>query len=576
MDNKRVGRVLQEIATLLELQGDNPFKSRAYRNASLAVLALDEDVAGVARAGRLRDALGIGAALEQKITELVTTGELRYHSELRDAFPPGFMELLQVPGLGPKKIKLLYEKLGIGTVEQLEAACRENRLLSLAGFGTRTQERVLKGIDQARRHRGSFLPRFATEQANLLMVGLGLCHAVSHASIAGSLRRKAEIIRDIDVVAASDDPEKVMKHFTGLTLVDRTTGQGNKRASVVLASGIAADLRVSTAAEFPFALHYFTGSKEHNTDLRSRAKKLGLKLNEYGLFRGEELVPCADEAAIFAALGLDYIAPELREGAGEIEAAERHALPRLVEESDIRGVLHVHSTYSDGADSLEDMVQAAAELGYRYIGISDHSKSAFYAHGLSEAEIARQHEEIGRLQKRFPSIRILRGIESDILADGSLDYDTSVLDSLDFVIGSIHSRFKMAESEMTARIIRAVENRYITVLGHPTGRLLLEREGYAVDLHKVIDAAVANGVAVEINAHPNRLDLDWRVARYAAEKGAMLSVNPDAHSTRGLRDVGYGVGLARKAWLPAEQILNARDVDGFLEFSLSRRPRRTS
>jgi DNA polymerase (family 10) len=328
---------------------------------------------------------------------------------------------------------------------------------------------------------------------------------------------------------------------------------------------------VVTEKEFPYALHHFTGSKEHNTAMRARAKQMGLKMNEYGLFRGEDLVPCKDENEIFAALGLAYIPPELREDMGEIEAAERRALPDLVEEDHIQGVLHVHSTWSDGSNSLEEMIQRAVDLGYHYIGISDHSKTAIYAHGLTEADIRRQHDEIDQLRKMFSEIRIFRGTESDILGDGSLDYDKDTLESFDFVIGSIHSRFNLSEEEMTTRVIRAIENPYTTIIGHPTGRLLLARESYPLNIRKVIDAAVANGVAIEINANPHRLDLDWRAGKYAAEKGAVLSINPDAHNTDGLSDITYGVGIARKSWLTPGQILNARDAEGFLNFSLSRR-----
>ena len=571
MDKKKVAEVLEEIAVLLEIRGENPFKSRAYTNAARAIRGLQEDIGELVKAGRLRETKGVGEAIQQKITELVTTGELKYHQELRAPYPPGFQELMQVPGMGPKKLKVLWEKLGIASLGELEYACRENRLLQLEGFGEKSQEKILNGIEFLKRHRGLHLSNFARKEGEALLQSLCHCADVTRASLAGSLRRRCEISRDIDLVASSANPDSVMQHFTTLPQVESIIARGDTKASVTLTSGINADLRVVTEREFPYALHHFTGSKEHNTALRGRAKGMGMKMNEYGLFRGEELVPCENEEEIFAALGLAYIPPELRENTGEIEAAQDNALPILVEESQIRGVLHVHSIYSDGRNTLEEMIQAAIELGYSYVGISDHSQSAFYARGLKEEDIKRQHEELDLLRGKFPQIRILKGIESDILADGSLDYTPEILRSFDFVIGSIHSRFNMMKEEMTARILRALENPFLTILGHPTGRLLLAREPYPLDVEKIIDAAVANGVAIEINAHPHRLDLDWRFAKYAAKVGAMVSVNPDAHSTRELANVTYGVGIARKSWLVADQVLNTRDAAGFLSFSHSRR-----
>jgi DNA polymerase (family 10) len=571
MDKKKVAEVLEEIGALLELRGENPFKSRAYTNAARAIRGLQEDIGELVKTRRLREIKGVGEAIQQKITELVTTGELKYHLELRAPYPPGFHEMMQVPGLGPKKLKVLWETLGIASLGELEYACRENRLRELEGFGEKSQEKILKGIEFFKRHRGLHLSNFARKEGEALLQSLSLCPDVTNASLAGSLRRRCEISADIDLVASSANPAGVMQYFTTLPQIEGIVARGDTKSSVTLTTGINADLRVVTEREFPYALHHFTGSKEHNTALRGRAKGMGMKMNEYGLFRGEELIPCVNEEEIFAALGLAYIPPELRENTGEIEAAQNNSLPDLVTESQIRGVLHVHSIYSDGSNTLEQMIQAAIELGYSYVGISDHSKSAFYARGLKEEDIKRQHAELDVLQGKFPQIRILKGIESDILADGSLDYAPEILSSFDFVIGSIHGRFNMTEEEMTARILRALENPFLTVLGHPTGRLLLAREPYPVDIERIIDAAVARGVAIEINAHPHRLDLDWRFGRYAAKMGAMVSINPDAHSTRELANVTYGVGIARKSWLVADQVLNTRDAAGFLAFSHARR-----
>jgi DNA polymerase (family X) len=568
---KQVAEILEEIAALLQIKGENPFKSRAYTNAARAIRTTQEDLTELASSGRLQEIKGIGGALEEKIAEIVTTGQCKYHQELRAPYPPGFMEMLKIPGLGTGKMRVLWEKLGISTIGELEYACNENRLALLEGFGEKSQQKILKGIDYIKRHRGQYLSNFALREATALLESLGESPDARQVSLAGSLRRRNEIVKDIDIIASAPDPRALVTHFVALPQIEAIVEQDETRATVTLISGINSDLQVVSEKEFPYALRYFTGSKEHNAAMRRRAESMGLKLDERGLFRGDDLVACRDEEELFARLGLADIPPELREDMGEIEAAEKDSLPELVTKDELQGILHVHSTYSDGTGTLEEMIVAAVRLGYKYIGISDHSKSAFYARGLSESDIARQQEELAAIQKRFPQIRIFKGIESDILADGSLDYDRSTLAGFDFVIGSIHSRFNMTEQEMTARVIRAIENPFLTVLGHPTGRLLLSRDSYPLDVRKVIDAAAANHAALEINAHPHRLELDWRFGRYAAEKGAMLSVNPDAHNPAALSDVNYGIGIARKSWLGRAQILNCRDAEGFLRFSLSRR-----
>jgi DNA polymerase (family 10) len=568
---KQVADILEEIAALLQIKGENPFKSRAYVNAARGIRTTQEDLTELVTSGRLQEIKGVGGALEEKIVEIVTTGQCKYHRELRAPFPPGFMEMLKIPGLGTGKMRVLWEKLGISTIGELEYACSENRLALLEGFGEKSQQKILKGIDYIKRHRGQYLASLALREANVLLESLRKSPDLRQVSLAGSLRRRTEIVKDINIIASSPDPRALVRHFVALPQVEGIEVQDETRATVTLISGIKSDLRVVGEREFPYALHYFTGSKEHNAVMRRRAESMGLKLDERGLFRGDDLLACKDEEELFARLGLADISPELREDMGEIEAAEKNSLPSLVTEDELQGILHVHSTYSDGTGTLEEMIAAAVRLGYKYIGISDHSKSAFYAHGLSESDIARQQEEIAAFQLRFPQIRIFKGIESDILADGSLDYDQSTLAAFDFVIGSIHSRFNMTEQEMTARVIRAIENPFLTVLGHPTGRLLLSRDSYPLDVHKVIDAAAANHAALEINSHPHRLELDWRFGRYAAEKGTMLSVNPDAHNPAALSDVNYGIGIARKSWLGRAQILNCRDAEGFLQFSLSRR-----
>jgi DNA polymerase (family 10) len=454
----------------------------------------------------------------------------------------------------------------------LEYACLENRLTELPGFGKRSQEKILEGIRYFKTTRGLYLFNNAFSEAEPMISALQAFPGVARASVAGSLRRRKEVIRDIDLVASSNDSASIMEFFTSLPAIRTVIAKGETLSSILLQSGIQADLRVVSDVEFPFTLLSFTGSKEHNTVLRARAKRLGLKLNEYGLFRGEESIPCQDETAIFSQLGLSYIPPELREDMGEFEAAEKGPIPPLTAPEEIRGIFHVHTTYSDGNAPLREMVLKARSLGYQYVGISDHSRSAHYAHGLSVERIREQHREIDLLRKEITGITIFKGIESDILADGSLDYPEEILATFDFVIASVHSRFQMNKEEMTERLIRAVSNPYVTMLGHPTGRLLLSREPYAVDLHRVIDAAAEYRTVMELNASPYRLDLDWRLCRYAKERGVKVSINPDAHSPEGLSDTVYGVGIARKGWLSAEDVLNTLPVEKIETYLNEKRP----
>ena len=561
MDKKEVSRVLRDIGTLLELRGENPFKTRAYANAARSIETLADDLAPRVEDGSINQIKGIGKALAEKITELVRTGELAYYDELKASFPNDLLELLKVPNLGPKKTRVLWEKLGVESLGELEYACNENRLVELDGFGAKSQEKILTGIERLKRYRGSFHYSSAMAAARAVVDVLTKHAAARRVSLAGSLRRCRETTKEIDLVASSQDPAALMDCFAGMAGVERVDVKGETETTIILESGMSADLRVVTEEVYPFALMYLTGSKEHNAVMRSRAKAKGLVLNEVGLFDGKRSLACADEAAIFKALDLAYIPPELREDFGEFTAAEAGALPRLVEEADIRGVFHVHTTWSDGAASAEAMALRARELGYAYIGFSDHSKSAFYAHGLDEERLRRQGEELTELNEKLDGIRIFSGIESDILPDGSLDYADDVLAELDFVIGSIHGNFTMSQEEMTARIVRAVSNPLLTMLGHPTGRLLLARDAYLVDMRAVIDAAAEHGKIIEINASPHRLDLDWRLGQYAIQRGVRISINPDAHSLDGLADTQYGVAVARKAWLEPRHVFNTLDAD---------------
>jgi DNA polymerase (family 10) len=577
MDRKEIAKVLSEIATLLELKGENRFRCLAYSNAARTIEGLKDDPAVLAAEGRLAEVKGIGAALEEKITELVNTGRMKYHEDLRSSFPDGLFEMLRLPGMGAKKIKAIYDTLGISTLGELEYACRENRLVDLPGFGLKSQQNILKGIENLKKYRARFLLSDALDESTKALKALGRHKAVKRCSLAGSIRRKKETVKDVDIVAGCDDSPAVMEYFTSLPGVADVTAKGDTKSSVRLESGISVDLRTVSDDEYPYALHHFTGSAEHNTAMRGRARSAKFKMNEYGLFHGEELVPCADEEAIFAALGLQFIPPELREDQGEIEAAEKGRLPDLVEESDIRGVLHVHSDYSDGSATIRELAVACAKMGYEYLGLCDHSRSAAYAGGLDAGAVKAQHSEIDQVNESLrgdpgmKGFRVLKGIESDILPDGSLDYEETVLESFDFIIASVHSRFNMSEKEMTDRIVKAMSDRHVSILGHPTGRLLLAREAYPVNMRAVIEAAAEFGVAIELNASPHRLDIDWRDCRHAKSLGVKISINPDAHDVSHISDIRYGVGIARKGWLEAKDILNAGPVEDFLTAVRGRR-----
>ena len=561
MTNKEIVALLEEIALLLELAGESPFKSNAYRNVARQIEQSEEDVETLAGEGRLREIKGVGEALEQKITEYVTTGTLKYHDDLRAKFPESLFDLFGIPGLGPKRIKQVYEELGIKSLAELEAACTKGVLSGLKGFGPKMQEKVLAGIEFAKQQQGQHLYNRAFLEAKRLRHLLSEDSSTHEIEIAGSLRRCKEVVKDIDLIVSSDSPKKVMERFVSDVEVQRVTGHGETKSSVVLNSGVAADLRVVSEKEFPFALMHFTGSKEHNVALRQRAKDRGLKLNEYGLFKGERSLECTTEAEIYKALDLPYVPPELREDMGEFEV---DSFPELVTLDDVIGMFHCHSKYSDGQNTVEEMALAAQELGYRYLTMTDHSQSAAYANGLRPEAVRKQQKEIDGLNKKNGDFRILKGIESDIRSDGSLDYDGKVLKSFELVIVSIHSGLDMSEKDATKRIVAAVENPYTTILGHPTGRLLLSRKGYPLNYEKVFDACLANNVAIEINANCHRLDLDWRHVRRAKERGLKLCIGPDAHSTGGLEDMIYGVGIARKGWLEPEDLLNCMTVDEFI------------
>ncbi len=564
MKKEDVAAILEEIGVLLELKGENPFKTRAYHNAARLVKSLSADLVDLVQSGEIRNIKGIGSALADKITELVTTGRLEYYENLRAEFPDSLLELLRIPGLGPKKIKKLYEELGIQSIKDLELACRKHQLAALEGFGARTEQKILEGIQFIKQHSDRHLYHVALAAGERLFQHVAGHPAVIRAQLAGSLRRCKETVKDIDIVASAEEKDRdaIMEHFTQQPGVQTVVAKGRTKSSIITEEGIQADLRIVSDKQFPYALHHFTGSREHNTAMRSHARKLGIKMNEYGLFREDEsLIPCRNEEEIFAALGMDYIPPELREDMGEIEAALEHRLPKLVETSEIRGIIHAHTTESDGANTLEEMVEACRKMGMQYLGISDHSQSVYYANGLSVERLREQRRRIDELNQKYPDFRIFHGTECDILSDGSLDYPDEVLAELDFVIISVHQKLNMSEQEATERIIKAMAHPLVTILGHPTGRLLLSREGYPLNYAELFAAAKEYNVIIEINANPHRFDLDWRYVREARDQGIMLSINPDAHSVAGLSDTFLGVGIARKGWLTAADVLNTHAAE---------------
>jgi len=570
MDKERVAEILVEIGTLLELKGENPFKTRAYQNGARIIEGLTEPLPKLVAEARLGELKGIGDALQQKITELVTTGKLKYYDELKASVPAGLVAMLAIPGLGPKKIIALNKQLGVDSVEKLEAACQAGQVAELDGFGTKTQAKLLEGIAHRRLYAQRTRLDDALAAAEPVLDSLRQHPDVIRCSTAGSLRRWRETIGDIDFLVSSKQAANIIEYFVAQPGVRSISAQGDTKASVILEGGIQADLRVVTDEEFPFALNYFTGSKEHNIVMRQRAIARGLRLNEYGLFKSQEetrdpklRVACATEDDIFAALDLAYVPPEMREDHGEFDAAEKGKLPRLLEWTDLKGALHNHTTWSDGHNTLEETAAHMEELGLQYWAVTDHSRAAFQAKGLDPKRVREQSRAIAALNRKLADegseFRLLTGSEVDVLKD-KLDFEDELLSELEVVVASLHVPANN-EADNTKRLIRAAENRYVHMLGHLTGRLLLEREAYPVNQEAVIDACAETGTWIELNCNPWRLDLDWRKWFYARSKGVKCVINPDAHRNG---DAGYlrlGAGLARKAWLTKADVINTLPLD---------------
>jgi DNA polymerase (family X) len=572
MDKKAVADVLEQIAAFLELKGENPFRIRAFRTAARAIGNFPGDLREGLEDGSLAAAKGVGPATLQIAAELINTGKAGFLEELREQIPPGLVEMLAISGLGVAKIRQIHDVLGIDSLPELEAAAMDGRLAKLPRFGQKTSENILKSIAFLRQANTFRLSHHAAEEAEGLRTALVRLPGVSAAFVAGDVRRRSEVVRDLIIVLVADvSPAELFKRLSQFPGVHEFAGQDERRLTLRFAGGASAQIVVTNPVNVGAVLIQATGSETHVAELAARAKARGYALTGAALWHGSEFVVTPDEETLYRALGLPFIPPELREGRGEIDAAERGGVPRLVEHRDLRGFLHCHTSYSDGSNSIEQLALACRDAGYQYVGITDHSQAAAYAGGLQAEDLMRQVDEIDQVNARLKGIRVLKGVEADILADGRVDFEEQALARLDFVIASVHSRFNMSAPEMTARILTAMDNPYLTIIGHPTGRLLLSRDPYGLDLDAVIEKAAANSVALEINADPHRLDLDWRVLRQVRQAGAMVSIGADAHSIPGIGYVEFGVNMARKGWLGPDDILNASSADEFLAFARRRR-----
>ena len=578
LTNKEISKILSELADLMEIKGENKFKVRAYSNAARKLNSISEDVGDLISEGRLTDLNGIGKGIGSTIEDIYQEGYSPTLEELRTELPSGVLELIEIPGLGPKRAHKLFYDLEIQSVEGLKKALLQKRVRTLKGFGPKTEEKLLKAIEEYKQYQGLVLYDEAENEAALILDELNKIAeenkgSVEEIEVAGSLRRKKEIIGDIDILISTEKPEKLCELLEQLSFLKEVIEKGETKVSIYTENNNRVDFRLIKPEEFASALQYFTGSKEHNVKMRQKAKKNGYKLNEYGLFKisdnpdgKDERVSIETEQDIYNKLEMDYIIPELREDRGEMEAAANESLPESVKLSDINGDLHVHSRFSDGAFTIEEMIDAALEMGYDYLAITDHSQSLRVAHGMSAEKVVRQRKKLNELRSKYPDFDIINGIEVDILSDGSLDYSDEILRGFDFVIASIHSGFRQSEEKMTQRIIKAINNPFVDVIGHPQGRILGRRKSYSVDMKKVIEAAAQQRVALEINASPNRLDLDPIMARKAKEAGVKLIINTDAHHIEQFKDMKLGVNVARRGWLEKEDILNTMSYDELMDY----------
>jgi DNA polymerase (family 10) len=565
MRNLEISLIFNQIADLLEIQGANQFRIRAYRRAAANIEGLADNIETLVIGGTLRNVPGIGADLATKIEEYIRTGTIEFHNQLKQDVPLGLAKMVEIPSVGPRTAKQIYDAFRIQTIEELEALCKTDKLLGVSGFKQKTVDNILRGIDIYRRRRGNYL------LGRTIPIAKQICQYIEESAervaYAGSLRRMKEVVHDVDILAVSTNVEHTMSAFLKLPFIESVLVQGPTKASVRVQDDLQVDLRVVEPKSWGAAMHYFTGSKAHNIRMRERAIKLGLKLNEYGLFDAEDrCVAGISEEEIFAKLGLPYIPPVLREDWGEMEAAAQGSLPNLVEIDDICGDLHMHTTWSDGKYSAEEMVEAARKRGYKYVAITDHSKSLGVAGGLSDEDLLRHTDECRALDSKFSDIRVLAGTEVDIRQDGTLDYSDELLSKLDFVVASLHSGFKQNKAELTIRVVRAMQNPFVRVIGHPTGRLLGDREAYELDFEQVMKEAARTRTCLEVNSNFHRLDLNDMNCRKARELGVHLIINTDSHNYDDMLNLPYGVATAQRGWIEKDRVLNTRPVEEMLAF----------
>ena len=555
---REIVKTLSNIATLLELKGENSFKIRAYKTGSDIIENFSGDIEQIAKDEKLDEIKGIGKALASKIQEIINTGKLSYYENLKSEFPDSIFELFDISNLGPKKIKNLYDSLKIDSIEKLEASCRSGEISQISGFGEKSVAKILEAIAFRKDNAKFFRTGDIAPIAEIILNFLKKLPQVSQAKIAGSYRRGKEIVHDIDFIVATKSPVEVIDQFTKMVEVDEIISKGKTKSSIRLNNGLQCDLRAVKSSEFPFALSYFTGSKAHNIRMRSLANSNEYTLNEYALIQKNknEQIPIQNETELYEKLGLTYIPPALREGQGEIEASQNSTLPNLVKIDNLKGTFHNHTTASDGKNSLEEMANAAKDLGLQYLGISDHSKSSVQANGLSADRLLNQIDEVKKYNNNAENFKVFSGVECDILKNGNLDYDDSILSQLDYSVASVHSSFSLTEKEMTKRVIKAIENPFVTMIGHLTGRLLLIRKPYDINVSKIIDACAENNTIIEINANPRRLDMDWRWWKHAKDKGVKCSINPDAHKIEHFQFLHFGIKIAQKGWLESSDVVN--------------------
>ena len=567
MENINYAHIFEEIANLLEIEGANPFRIRAYQNAARTLETLTQSVESLLRSGdkSLTEIPGIGKDLAAKIVEIHQTGELQFLKDLRTQVPPSLLEILRIPGLGAKRVHQLWQTLGITTVDQLRVAIRSGKLDGLRGFGEALKTSILKGIEEVKSRIGRFRIVDADHYVQALLTFLKNAKGIVALEAAGSYRRRCETVRDLDILATTSGNSNMMSHFVSFPEVKEILAQGPTKSSVRLHSGLQVDLRVLDRQSYGAALHYFTGSKAHNIAIRGIGHSQGLKINEYGVFRGDDPVGGETEEQVFHSVGLLWIPPELRENRGEVEAAASGRLPKLVELKDIKGDLQMHSKYSDGQNTLSEMIEACRSRGYQYMALTDHSQAVRVAGGLKPDEFKKQFKEIDRMQKRFSEIRVLKSAEVDILGDGSLDLEDAILEQMDVVLVSIHSKFNMTKAEMTRRIIRAMRHPRVNILGHPTGRLINQREPYLLEIEEVVKVAKEEGVLLEANAHPERLDLQDYHLQLAKQSGVKVVINTDSHRTSDLDYMRYGVDQARRGWLEKSDVANTLPLNAFLK-----------